>query len=51
MRNNKRMVLKRLAWEFEEIIKNPIDGVCAGPISEDNLFQWEALVRGPADSP
>jgi ubiquitin-conjugating enzyme E2 G2 len=51
MRSTKRVALKRLAWEFEEIIKNPIEGVCAGPVSEDNLFQWEAIVRGPTESP
>lgn len=27
-----------------EITKNPPDGVVAGPVSEDNFFEWEALI-------
>lgn len=23
----------------------------AGPISEDNMFEWEALIQGPDDTP
>lgn len=49
-RGNK-LGLRRLAWEYNEIISNPIDGVCAGPVSEDNLYVWEAVIRGPEDSP
>eukprot|EP00750_Incisomonas_marina_P008901 INCI15734.3.p1 GENE.INCI15734.3~~INCI15734.3.p1 ORF type:complete len:207 (+),score=30.05 INCI15734.3:173-793(+) len=49
-RTNK-LGLRRLAWEYNEIISNPIDGVCAGPVSEDNLYVWEAVIRGPEDSP
>jgi len=27
---------------------NPPEGIVAGPISEDNLFEWEALIMGPS---
>lgn len=34
-----------------ELSLNPPDGITAGPISEDNFFQWEALVCGPPGTP
>ncbi|RKP07833.1 ubiquitin-conjugating enzyme E2 [Thamnocephalis sphaerospora] len=30
--------------EYKELTVNPPDGVCAGPISEDNFFEWEAFI-------
>ena len=50
-RGSKKLGMKRLAWEYKEIVKNGIDGVCAGPVSDDNLYTWEAVIRGPEDSP
>jgi ubiquitin-conjugating enzyme E2 G2 len=38
---------KRLMQEYKELTKNPPDGVIAGPISEDNFFEWEASIMGP----
>mmetsp|Transcript_19159 Transcript_19159/g.26816 ORF Transcript_19159/g.26816 Transcript_19159/m.26816 type:complete len:166 (+) Transcript_19159:76-573(+) len=38
---------KRLLTEYRELTNNPPDGIVAGPISEDNLFEWEALIMGP----
>lgn len=29
---------------------NPPEGIIAGPISEENFFEWEALISGPADT-
>jgi len=26
---------------------NPPDGIVAGPVSEDNFFEWECLIVGP----
>ena len=43
--------IARLAREYEQLIKNPIDGIVAGPVSEDNLFKWDAIIRGPEGSP
>eukprot|EP01116_Phalansterium_solitarium_P014848 TRINITY_DN32719_c0_g1_i1.p2 TRINITY_DN32719_c0_g1~~TRINITY_DN32719_c0_g1_i1.p2 ORF type:complete len:166 (+),score=19.79 TRINITY_DN32719_c0_g1_i1:87-584(+) len=38
---------KRLMHEYKEITKNPPDGIIAGPVTEDNFFEWEALIMGP----
>jgi len=51
MPTGQKMVLKRLVWEYKDIIQNPIDGICAGPVNDDDLFTWEAWIRGPEDSP
>lgn len=29
---------------FVELTLNPPEGIVAGPISEDNFFEWEALI-------
>lgn len=29
---------------FAELTLNPPDGIVAGPISEENFFEWEALI-------
>lgn len=33
-----------------ELTLNPPEGIIAGPISEDNFFEWECLITGPDDS-
>ncbi len=30
---------------------NPPDGITAGPVNEDDLFVWEALIQGPDGTP
>lgn len=35
---------------FLELTLNPPEGIIAGPISEENFFEWEALICGPADT-
>lgn len=42
--------LKRLMQEYKELILNPPEGFTAGPISEDNFFEWEAEISGPPDT-
>ncbi|KXJ25649.1 ubiquitin-conjugating enzyme E2 G2 [Exaiptasia diaphana] len=39
--------LKRLMAEYKQLTLNPPEGIIAGPISEDNFFEWEALISGP----
>ena len=29
------------------ILKNSPDGIIAGPLKEDNYFEWEAAITGP----
>eukprot|EP01098_Paradermamoeba_levis_P000152 TRINITY_DN1015_c0_g1_i4.p1 TRINITY_DN1015_c0_g1~~TRINITY_DN1015_c0_g1_i4.p1 ORF type:complete len:179 (-),score=49.93 TRINITY_DN1015_c0_g1_i4:180-641(-) len=42
---------KRLMQEYKELIKNPPEGIAAGPLTEDNLFEWEAVITGPSGTP
>jgi len=42
---------KRLLKEYKELIREAPEGICAGPIDEDNLLEWECLIRGPDDTP
>lgn len=32
---------------FLELTLNPPEGIIAGPINEENFFEWEALITGP----
>lgn len=44
-------VLKRLQFE-KNIIENDAPCNCsAGPINDDDLFNWEGTIIGPSDSP
>mmetsp|Transcript_27283 Transcript_27283/g.30379 ORF Transcript_27283/g.30379 Transcript_27283/m.30379 type:complete len:178 (+) Transcript_27283:22-555(+) len=45
------MAFKRLMNEYKELTENPPEGIIAGPITEDNFFEWEAFVAGPSDTP
>ncbi|KYQ91730.1 ubiquitin-conjugating enzyme E2 [Tieghemostelium lacteum] len=38
---------KRLMQEYKEITLHPTEGIAAGPLDEDNLFLWEAVIMGP----
>jgi hypothetical protein len=42
---------KRLLKEYKELIRDAQEGICAGPINEDNLLEWECFIRGPDDTP
>jgi ubiquitin-conjugating enzyme E2 D/E len=44
------MALKRITIEYNEIIKDAFDGYTASPLN-DNLFNWQAKILGPEDSP
>jgi ubiquitin-conjugating enzyme E2 D/E len=45
------MALRRLQRECTEIRADPPANCTAGPISEEDLFRWEAMIFGPEDSP
>eukprot|EP00163_Fabomonas_tropica_P011947 TRINITY_DN2298_c0_g1_i2.p1 TRINITY_DN2298_c0_g1~~TRINITY_DN2298_c0_g1_i2.p1 ORF type:complete len:171 (-),score=21.47 TRINITY_DN2298_c0_g1_i2:456-968(-) len=45
------VALKRLMQEYKEITNNPVDGIIAGPVSEQNYFEWEAIIMGPSQTP
>ena len=39
--------LRRLMAEYKQLTLNPPEGIVAGPLSEENFFEWEALITGP----
>lgn len=42
---------KRLFHEYRLLSTNPPDGITAGPLTEDDMFHWEALIQGPEGTP
>lgn len=38
--------LRRLMAEYKQLTLNPPEGIIAGPIDEENFFEWEALITG-----
>lgn len=43
--------LRRLTKELRDIIKDPLEGVETKPITEENIYIWEATVKGPDETP
>ena len=38
--------------EYRDLTADPLqDSITAGPVSEDNMLEWEALVQGPEGTP
>jgi len=47
-RRSRRSLMK----EYKDLTADPLqDTITAGPISEDNMLEWEALIQGPEDTP
>lgn len=42
---------RRLLQEYRDLTNNPPEGITAGPVSEDDLLYWEALIQGPEGTP
>ncbi|MCJ1409444.1 hypothetical protein MMC19_003525 [Ptychographa xylographoides] len=42
---------RRLFSEFKALTTDPPDGIIAGPVNEDDIFTWEALIQGPEGTP
>lgn len=42
---------KRLFQEYKALLTAPPDGITAGPVNEEDLFVWEALIQGPEGTP
>ena len=42
---------KRIKYELANFNKNPPANCAAGPINDNDIFQWEAIIMGPKDSP
>lgn len=43
--------VKRLMNEYKQLLRDPPDGISAGPTNEDDFFTWDCLIEGPADTP
>lgn len=42
---------RRLLSEFKALSTDAPQGIVAGPVSEDDMFLWEALIEGPEGTP
>ncbi len=45
------MALRRLQREYKEIQQDPPANCTAGPASDADFFNWDAMIFGPGDSP
>ena len=43
--------IKRINADLNEILKNPPANCSAGPIDDNNIYEWQATIMGPRDSP
>ena len=46
-----RMAMLRLGSDLKAMQADPPSGCSASPVSEDNLFVWNATIIGPDESP
>jgi len=44
------MAEARILKELEELHIDPPDFISAGPINDDDIYHWEAIIDGPDDS-
>ena len=45
------MAQKRLAKELADLKKDCPESISAGPVDENNMFNWQAMILGPGESP
>ena len=42
--NEEKMFNDKMFASFSELTLNPPEGIIAGPVNEENFFEWEALI-------
>ncbi|AAW43544.1 hypothetical protein CNBE3020 [Cryptococcus deneoformans B-3501A] len=51
-RSQSSTATRRLMKEYRDLTADPLqDTITAGPVSEDNMLEWEALIQGPEGTP
>lgn len=45
------LVTKRLIFEVKNLRNSELSEISAGPKDKDNLYEWEAILMGPPDTP
>ena len=43
--------VKRVSKEYQQLLKEPVEGIEAAPVSDSDICNWKAKVQGPPDSP
>lgn len=43
--------IKRINADLNEILKNPPANCSAGPTDDNNIYEWQATIMGPRDTP
>ena len=51
MASSPALASRRLFSEFKALSTEPPAGIVAGPVAEEDLFVWEALIEGPEGTP
>ena len=50
MSSRDAIAYRRLKGEYKQLTVNPPAGMTAGPIDEENMFEWECLILGSQDT-
>jgi ubiquitin-conjugating enzyme E2 D/E len=43
--------IRRIHKELQDLLKDPLENITAGPIDDSNIFDWTATLIGPEDTP